>query len=192
MCNTELRLGRAIGSASLDTWLTGSTRDSTCRSILPACTRLMAHSPLSHKCATCQTQRARNRLSAHMHHIGTIIDTRAGDRLSAVRHKATHAHKNGNMSFRMICLQHYLLCEVHVHVSYNMICLITFHSAHPTTVTGMLLISFHYPRPLRLRDLMKIPRNKSSPPDGTCATSKQALNTTHARSKCDNERCAMQ
>ena len=87
----------------------------------------------------------------------------------------------------MMRLQRNMLCEVPVRMSYSMICFITLPRAHPSTGRAMLLIAFHRQRPLRLGDLMKIPRNTSLSAAETETTGTQAVKSTHERLNCCNE-----
>ena len=61
-----------------------------------------------------------------------------------------------------MCLQHYCTCEVHVHMSYIITCLITLHRAHLPTINKKPLIPFHQPRPIHLPDPHEEPENTQS------------------------------
>ena len=86
----------------------------------------------------------------------------------------------------MMCLQRNMLCEVPVRMSYIMICFITLPRAL-STERARLVIAFHRQRPLRLGDLMKIPRNTSLSAAETETTGTQAVKSTHEWSDCSNE-----
>ena len=109
-----------------------------------------------------EIQRARSRLSAHMHHICTIIGALSfGDRLGRFSHNR-HKRESGNKRCSTMCLQHYCTFEVRVHMSYRLTCLIILHRGHLTTMNRKLLIPFHRPRPIHLPDPQEEPENTQS------------------------------